>query len=79
MATGLLEQPMAKKTDLPKRNDSPVKIDTVVLIEARIAAAYKGLSLAEYLSETLRPIVARDIEEQHAQRAKSAGKPKGTK
>jgi hypothetical protein len=73
MATGLGKQPMTR------RNDAPVKIDVEVLADARIAAAYKGLSLAEYLSEALRPIVLRDMEEGHAQRLKSPGKPKGGK
>ena len=42
-----LECPMAK------RNDVPVKVDADVIRTAKIAAAYKGLSLAEYLSDTL--------------------------
>jgi hypothetical protein len=66
----LLESPMAK------RNDVPVKVDADVIHVAKIAAAYKGLSLAEYLSETLRPIVSRDIESEHA---KVAGAKKGKK
>ena len=66
----LLERPMAK------RNDVPVKVDADVVRVAKIAAAYKGLSLAEYLSETLRPIVFRDVESEHA---KVAGAKKGKK
>lgn len=53
---------------MAKRNDVSVKVDATVVNEARIAAAFKGQTLAEYLSETLRPIVARDIEEGYAQR-----------
>ena len=66
----LLESPMAK------RNDVPVKVDADVIHVAKIAAAYKGLSLAAYLSETLRPIVSRDVETEHA---KVAGAKKGKK
>ena len=66
----LLECPMAK------RNDVPVKVDADVIRTAKIAAAYKGLSLAEYLSETLRPIVSRDVEHEHA---KVAAAKKGKK
>jgi hypothetical protein len=66
----LLESPMAK------RNDVPVKVDADVIRVAKIAAAYKGISLAEYLSETLRPIVSRDVESEHA---KVVGAKKGKK
>ena len=67
----LLESPMAK------RNDVPVKVDADVIRVAKIAAAYKGISLAEYLSETLRPIVSRDVESEHAkvEGAKTGKKP----
>lgn len=51
---------------MSKRNDVPVKVDSEVIRVAKIAAAYKGLSLAEYLSETLRSIVLRDVEQEHA-------------
>lgn len=57
-----------------KRNDAPAKIDVEVLADCRVAAAYKGMSLAEYLSETLRPIAAKDIEEAHSRRAKPSGR-----
>jgi hypothetical protein len=72
MTTELDQRPMTR------RNDAPVKIDVQVLADARIAAAYKGLSLAEYLSEALRPIVLRDMEEGHAQRVRQP-KPKSGK
>jgi predicted HicB family RNase H-like nuclease len=45
----------------PKRNDVPVKVDEEVVRLARIVAAYRGESLAEYMSETLRPIVQRHL------------------
>jgi hypothetical protein len=51
---------------MAKRNDVPVKIDAEVVRVARIAAAYKDMSLAEYISERLRPLVAQDVEDEHA-------------
>jgi hypothetical protein len=63
---------------MTKRNDVSVKMDAEVVNDARIAASYSGMSLAEYLSETLRPIVERDIEEGHKRR-KQGPKPKGAK
>jgi hypothetical protein len=51
---------------MTKRNDVPVKIDAEVVRVARIAAAYKDMSLAEYISERLRPLVAQDIDLEHA-------------
>jgi hypothetical protein len=64
-----------------KRNDVPAKIDAEVLAVCRIAAAYKGLSLAEYLSESMRVTATRDVEESHAgfAKPKASGKPKGGK
>jgi hypothetical protein len=51
---------------MTKRNDVPVKIDAEVVRVAKIAAAYKDMSLAEYISERLRPLVALDVEQEHA-------------
>ena len=42
----------------PKRNDLVVKIDAEVLRMARIIAAYEDITIAELLSETLRPLLA---------------------
>jgi hypothetical protein len=60
MNPGLLERRLMSK---PKRDDVPVKVDAEVIRQARIVAAFDGLSLAEYLSERLRPLVAADLEE----------------
>jgi hypothetical protein len=59
-----------------RRNDLAVKIDAEVISEAKMVAASKGISLAEYLSEVLRPIVHRDLEAETARRLKPR-KPKG--
>ena len=50
----------------PKRHDVPVKIDAGVMVKVRIAAAYKGQSIAEYLSEIADAAADRDIDERHA-------------
>lgn len=57
-----------------RRNDVAVKCDADVARDAKIVAAYKDISLAEYISEALRPIVSRDMEHEHAKRVKA---PKG--
>lgn len=65
-----------------KRDDVPVKVDAGVIARAKIAAAARGLSLAEYVSETLRPIVESDIKAfAHSQLegAPTPRKPKGSK
>lgn len=56
---------MAKKPkpEGVKRDDTTMKVDRFVAERARIAASFKGLSLSEYVSEILRPIVNRDIQE----------------
>ena len=52
----------------PKRNDVPVKIDAEVVRVARIVAAYEETTLAEYLSERLRPLVQKDLEKHQRRR-----------
>lgn len=47
-----------------KRDDEPVKVDREVLRVARSVAALRGLTLAEYVSERLRPLVLEDHEEE---------------
>ena len=61
-----------------KRNDVSVKIDADVVNDARIVASFNGMTLAEYLSETLRPIVEAGIREGYQRRmgAQSPQKPK---
>lgn len=51
-----------------------VKMDVDVIDECRIAAAHKGQTLAEYLSESMRVVAAKDIDEALAKRA-AKGKP----
>ena len=61
-----------------KRNDAPVKVDVGVLAKARIAAATKGVSLAEYASVAIEEAADRDIAAFKAE-GKTVAKPKGSK
>lgn len=65
---------------MARRNDTAVKIDTEVVAEAKMVAASRGLSLAEYMSEILRPIVHRDLQEETSRRLGESPKrrPKST-
>jgi hypothetical protein len=51
-----------KKTGRPPgtRNDVSCKIDRIIASKAKYVVSSRGISLAEYLSEALRPIVDRD-------------------
>ena len=40
----------------------PVRIDEDVYRNARTVAAYRGISVSEYISSTVRPIAAADME-----------------
>jgi hypothetical protein len=71
MATATMERVMTK------RNDVSVKMDAEVADECRIAAAHKGMTLAEYLSESMRVVSARDIDEALARRTAKRQAPKG--
>jgi hypothetical protein len=44
------------------RNDVAVKLDKHVAKEAKLVATARGITLAEYLSELIRPLVHRDFE-----------------
>jgi hypothetical protein len=63
------EYPMAK------RNDVPVKMDAEVVRVCKIVAAYRGLTLAEYLSETMREASQRDLAEETAKELGRGSKP----
>ena len=65
----LSELMMAKK----KRNDVPVKIDAEVIADARLIAAHTTTPIAELLSEILRPILAKRVQEVAAE-IKARGK-----
>jgi hypothetical protein len=57
-------KPMARPKGRPKtsdRNDRTARIDATILGWAEWVARAKGVSVAEYLSETLRDRVAKDF------------------
>jgi hypothetical protein len=67
-----------KKTEEMQRNDVSVKLDAQVAREAKLVATYKGISVAQYISDVLRPIVHRDLEaEAGGMLKKGTDKPKG--
>jgi hypothetical protein len=51
-----------------RRDDTPVKIDTEVVDEAKTVAVSRSIALAEYPSVVLRPIVRRDLEREMRRR-----------
>jgi hypothetical protein len=51
-----------------RRNDVAVKIDANVIREAKMVAASRDLTLAEYLSDLLRPLVHKDLEAETGKR-----------
>lgn len=67
-----LERPMVR------RNDVAVKIDADIVRKAKIVAAYKEVSLAQYLSEVLGPTVDRDLKEHSRRELEGEAKPKRT-
>jgi hypothetical protein len=67
------------------RNDVGVKLDAQVATWAKMVSSAKGITLAEYISEILRPIVYRDLQATTAEQLgagveqKPPRKPKGGK
>jgi hypothetical protein len=59
MPTGALT--VAKKKTEPRRFNTLVRMDGDVVEKGKKVAALKGISLAEYFSDTLAPIVDRDL------------------
>lgn len=56
MAAGRIEMPREK------RDDVAVKIEAALYRKAKVVAAYRGITIAKYLSELLRKPVERDHE-----------------
>lgn len=52
---------MAKRRARPRHGYAVVKIDAKVLADAKVAAQFFGMTVAEYVSERLAPIAAADI------------------
>jgi hypothetical protein len=66
---------MTAERNVARRNDIAVKIDTEVARLAKIVAAYKDVSLAEYISDTLRPIVEAHLREHSRKSLEDTPKP----
>lgn len=67
----LLDNPMAKQA----RKDVTVKMDADVVAEAKMVAASMDITLAEYLSERIRPLVKADLASEYARRNPQGDKP----
>ena len=55
-----------KRTGRPptsERDDIVVKLDRAVAADARWIAEKRGISMAEYLTEAIRPIIAKDFQQ----------------
>lgn len=46
-----------------QRDDAPAKLDKEVLRQAKTIATWRGITIAEYLTEILRSPVRKDFEE----------------
>lgn len=70
----------AMDATMARRNDVTVKMDAEVARKAKIVAAYRDQSLAEFISDQLSPIVDRMLQEEHAKETGSKpGRTKGGK
>jgi hypothetical protein len=54
-------EPTMPKSSKPKRDDKAVKIDRGVALKAKMIADTRKITVAEYLSDLLRPLVDRDF------------------
>lgn len=67
--------PAVADQTMAKRRDVTTKMDPQVLADCRIAASFKGMTLAEYLSESMRVVSARDIDDGIRKREEAKTKP----
>ena len=61
---------MSKTMAKQKRRDTAVKLDADIAFKAKIVASFEGVSLAEYLSALLKPIIDREYTAKIQQAAK---------
>lgn len=59
VTTALMVPPMSKEK--PPRDDKPVKVDRQLLVKAQLIAKVRGIPVAEYVSELLRPHIEKDF------------------
>ena len=67
------QNPMAAKKRAKEASYASVKLTLDVVESARIVAAYRGETIADMLSDLLRPTLAKMEREEAARRAKEAG------
>jgi hypothetical protein len=79
MSVGVLdrEQAMGRKKKAqpegqPKRNDVPARIDAAILEDVKLMATIRKMSIGEYLSEIVGPIVRKQLEAEFARRVKKS-------
>jgi hypothetical protein len=58
------------------RNDLAVKLDAEIAKKAKHVAINRGITLAEYLSELVRPLVEKDFKEEMSKMLADVSKPK---
>jgi Arc/MetJ family transcription regulator len=64
---------VGRKRSESRRFNTLVRLDDDLVERAKKVAALKGTSLAEYFSDTLRPIVDRDLSREVKKLAKDEG------
>lgn len=67
---------VAKRKPTAPRNDEAIRIRSEVAAKARIAAAFAGESLTEYISNLLEPILTKAISDGYAKISKGPTVPK---
>jgi hypothetical protein len=67
------------ETKVARRPDVSIKLDGEVVRMAKLVATYRQTTMAEYLSEILRPIVRHDLEEEQRKDLGGSSPPKAQK
>jgi predicted HicB family RNase H-like nuclease len=67
---------VAKKRSESRKFNTLVRFDDDLAAKARKVAALKGISLAEYLVDIVRPIVDRDMTKEIKKLSKEEGEPR---
>ncbi|MFL6141691.1 MAG: hypothetical protein ACJ72N_07450 [Labedaea sp.] len=68
--------PVAKKRSESRKFNTLVRMDDDLVKKAKKVASLKGISLAEYFSDILRPIVDRDMTKEIRKLSREEGEPK---
>ena len=59
---------------MAKRKDTTVKLDQEIAAIARMVASSKGISLAEYLTSIVEPVVRKELDAEYERRKDHAAK-----